>query len=249
MCYAFFARSVLEPRVQTVLDEPPEIADLAREVDRSLLHWLLALDPFERLRFSQRSPSCCRTPTSCAMTASRFVLFRLSRKPLRYNGVDASHACQRAKRSPRPISADGAANVGCSSSRRSSRFTRALAATPVARPQRSAPLDTAEPAPRTNSGSRRTRAAHSLRRRGRCGRRTRRRSDAEPCCTRPPLRCFGTSGLVSSTCATVSRSSRQARTKQGARGSTARPRRPDDAPSVERHDCARALPIVIEPLY
>jgi hypothetical protein len=53
--------STLDPRVQTVLDEHPEIAELVREVDRSLLRWSLALDPFERLRIlNQRARSLAR---------------------------------------------------------------------------------------------------------------------------------------------------------------------------------------------
>ena len=53
--------SALDPRVQLVLDEHPEIAALVAEVDRPLLRWSLALGPFERLRIlNQRARGLAR---------------------------------------------------------------------------------------------------------------------------------------------------------------------------------------------
>jgi hypothetical protein len=53
--------NVVDPRVQLVLDEHPEIVALVREVDRSLLRWSLGLSPFERLRIlNQRARDLAR---------------------------------------------------------------------------------------------------------------------------------------------------------------------------------------------
>jgi hypothetical protein len=48
-------------RIQAALDRSPEIAQLVREVDRSLLHWSLSLRPMERLRaLSQNTAGLAR---------------------------------------------------------------------------------------------------------------------------------------------------------------------------------------------
>jgi hypothetical protein len=49
------AMEALDPRVQAVLALDPELSQLVREVDRSLIRWSLERAPLERLRAATRS--------------------------------------------------------------------------------------------------------------------------------------------------------------------------------------------------
>jgi hypothetical protein len=44
----------LDPRVQAVLARDPELSQIVREVDRSLIRWSLERPPLERLRAATR---------------------------------------------------------------------------------------------------------------------------------------------------------------------------------------------------
>jgi hypothetical protein len=45
----------LDPRVQAALARHPELLQIVREVDRSLIRWSLGRSPFERLRGASKS--------------------------------------------------------------------------------------------------------------------------------------------------------------------------------------------------
>jgi hypothetical protein len=42
--------TALDPRVQAALDRDPELQQIVREVDRSLIRWSIERTPLERLR-------------------------------------------------------------------------------------------------------------------------------------------------------------------------------------------------------
>jgi hypothetical protein len=45
----------LDPRVQAAFARHPELLEIVREVDRSLIRWSLQRTPFERLRSASKS--------------------------------------------------------------------------------------------------------------------------------------------------------------------------------------------------
>jgi hypothetical protein len=51
----FGAMDTLDPRVQAALARHPELLQIVREVDRSLIRWSLDRSPFERLRGASKS--------------------------------------------------------------------------------------------------------------------------------------------------------------------------------------------------
>jgi hypothetical protein len=51
----FGAMDTLDPRVQAALARHPELLQIVREVDRSLIRWSLERTPFERLRGASKS--------------------------------------------------------------------------------------------------------------------------------------------------------------------------------------------------
>jgi hypothetical protein len=51
----FGPMDTLDPRVQAALARHPELLQLVREVDRSLIRWSLDRSPFERLRGASKS--------------------------------------------------------------------------------------------------------------------------------------------------------------------------------------------------
>jgi hypothetical protein len=44
-----------DPRIEAVVAQHPELEQLAREVDRTLIQWSLSLSPMERLRAASKS--------------------------------------------------------------------------------------------------------------------------------------------------------------------------------------------------
>jgi hypothetical protein len=53
LCFA--AMAALDPRVQAALARHPELLQIVREVDRSLIRWSLDRAPLERLRIASKS--------------------------------------------------------------------------------------------------------------------------------------------------------------------------------------------------